>query len=86
MPTSDHLERAGDRCGRQRQHVDVRLELLHLLLVLHTEPLLLVDDEQAEILERDVGGEQAVRADHAIDLTRAEILHDLLRLAGGEEA
>ena len=30
------------------------LQLLHRLLVLHAEALLLVDDEQAEVLEPDV--------------------------------
>ena len=49
-----HLQRARDRRGRQREHVDVRLELLHRLLVLHAEALLLVDDEQAEVLELDL--------------------------------
>ena len=49
-----HLERARDRRGRQREHVDVGLELLHRLLVLDAEALLLVDDQQAEVLELDV--------------------------------
>ena len=43
-------------------------ELLDLLLVLHAEALLLVDDQQPEILERDVVREQAVGADHAVDV------------------
>ena len=47
-----HLERARDRRGRQRQHVDVGLQLLHRLLGLHAEALLLVDDQQPEVLER----------------------------------
>ena len=40
---------------------------LDALLVLHAEALLLVDDEQAEVLELHVVGEQAVRADHDVD-------------------
>ena len=47
-------------------------ELLDRLLVLHAEALLLVDDEQAEVLEVDVLGQQAVGADHAVDLAVAE--------------
>ena len=42
-----HLERARDRRGGEREHVDVGPELLDLLLVLHAEALLLVDHEQA---------------------------------------
>ena len=38
-------------------------ELLQPLLVLHAEPLLLVDDHQAQIFELDVLREQPVRAD-----------------------
>ena len=46
-----HLQRAGDRRGGEREHVDVGRQLLDGLLVLHAEALLLVDDEQAEVLE-----------------------------------
>ena len=42
-------------------------QLLDALLVLHAEALLLVDDEQPEVLELDVVGEQAVRADDDVD-------------------
>ena len=47
------LQRARDRRRRQRQHVDVGLELLQPLLVADAEMLLLVDDQQAEVLELD---------------------------------
>ena len=40
---------------------------LELLLVLDAEALLLVDDDQAEVLERDLAREQAVRADDEVD-------------------
>ena len=66
-----HLERARDRRGGEREHVDVVLQLLHRLLVLHAEALLLVDDEQAEVLELDASCEQPVRADDAVDLAGA---------------
>lgn len=66
-----HLERARDRGGRQGQHVDLVGELLDLLLVGDAEPLLLVDDEQAQVLELDVVGEEPVRADDAVDLAGA---------------
>ena len=49
-----HLERARDRRGGEREHVDVGLQLLDRLLVADAEALLLVDDQQAEVLELDV--------------------------------
>ena len=39
--------------------------------MLDAEALLLVDHEQPEVLERDVLGEQAVRADHDVHLPSA---------------
>ena len=46
-----HLQRARDRRGRHGQHVDRGAQRLELLLVLDAEALLLVDDDQAEVLE-----------------------------------
>ena len=69
-----HLQRARDGRGREGEHVDVGLELLDAFLVTHTEPLLLVDDEQAEVLEADVFGQQAMRADHEVDAAVGETL------------
>ena len=70
-----HLERPRDRGGGEREHVDVLAEVLDLLLVLHPETLLLVDDEQAHVLELHVVGQQAVRADHDVDLARPQPGH-----------
>ena len=53
--------------------------------MLHAEALLLVDDQQAEILELHVVREQAMRADDAVDLAGRDALDHLLRLACGEE-
>ena len=50
-----HLERPRDRRRGHRQDVHVRAQLLQPLLVRHAEPLLLVDDHEPEVLERDVG-------------------------------
>ena len=63
------------------------LQLLHRLLVLHAEALLLVDHEQAEILERDALRQQAMGADHAVDLAGRQAVHRRrAACAGGEEA
>ena len=45
------VERPRDRRGRERQHVHLGAEPLEPLLGGHAEPLLLVDDDQAEVLE-----------------------------------
>ena len=51
------------------------LRLLDALLVGDAEALLLVDHEQAEVLEAHVGGEQAVRADDDVELALGELGH-----------
>ena len=48
------VQRARDRRGRQRQHVDRLPQLLQPFLVLDAEALLLVDDDQAQVLELHV--------------------------------
>ena len=67
------------------EHVDAGAQPLHLLLVLDAEALLLVDDDQAEVLEPDVGVEQPVGADDDVDAAVAEALDDLARLLVGLE-
>ena len=49
------------------------------------EPLLLVDDDQAEIAELHVLLEQPVRADHDVHRAGGEILQDGLGLLRGLE-
>ena len=68
------------------EHVDGGAEPLHLLLVLDAEPLLLVDDDQAEVLDPDVGVEQPVGADDDVDGALAQPVHDVARLRVGLEA
>ena len=76
-----HVERPRDGRRRQGQDVDRGLELLDLLLVADAEALLLVDDEQAEVLEADVLGQEPVRADEDVDEALAAVLDDGLLLA-----
>ncbi len=52
-----------------------RPELLQLLLVPHAEALLLVDDDQAQILELDVLREQPVRADDDVHRAGGDLGH-----------
>ena len=78
-----HVQRARNRRRRHRQHVHLPPQLLDLLLVRHAEPLLLVDDEQAEIAELDVLRQQPVRADDDVDLAGGQIRERLLLLGAG---
>ena len=71
-PVDGHLQRARDGRRREREHVDLRAELLDALLVRDAEALLLVDDEQAQVLEVDVLREEAVRPDDDVDLAVLE--------------
>ena len=63
-----HVQRAGNGRGRERQHVHAVAQLLDLLLVGHAEALLLVDDQQAQILELHVLLQQPVGADDNVHL------------------
>ena len=54
--------------------------------MLDAEPLLLVDDDKAEILELDLGVEQLVGADDDVDATRLQSLDGLVDLLGRLEA
>ena len=81
-----HLQRARDRRGRQRQHVDLQLELAQQLLLLDAEALLLVDDQQAEVLRAHVAREQPVRADQDVDLAALEGRRRVARLLRRAEA
>ena len=51
------VKRARNRRGAQRQHVHQRAQALEFFLVQHAESLLLVNHDEAEILERDVASE-----------------------------
>ena len=62
-----HLQRPRNGARRQGQHVDALGHAFHGLLVGHAEALFLVDDEQTEVLELHVLGQQPVRADDHVD-------------------
>lgn len=66
--------------------MNVGLERLQPFLVRHAEPLLLVDDDEAQPLELDILGEQRMGADDDVDIARGRAVLDLLRLARGDEA
>ena len=61
-----HVQRAGDRRGRQGQHIDTDEVFFELLFMLDAEALLLVDDDKAQIVELHIVGQQPVRAHNDI--------------------
>ena len=81
-----HLERARDRGGRHREDVDRGAQRLELLLVLDAEALLLVDDDEPEVLEPHLLGQDAVGADDEVDRPRGEAVEHGLGLAVALEA
>ena len=71
-----HVQCAGDGRGRQRQHVHLAPHLLEALLVRDAEALLLVDDDEAQVLERDVLLQQAVRPNDDVHAPRRQLAGD----------
>ncbi len=76
-PIMRHVQGARDGRRGQREHVDLRAQLLELLLVRDAEALLLVDDHEAELAEAHVGGQQPMRADDDVDLAVGDASYDL---------
>ena len=80
------MERARDRRGGEREHVELEPERADQLLLRDAEALLLVEDHEPELLRDHVAAEDAVRADEDVHLARGEVAQHLLRLRGGAEA
>ena len=76
------LQGAGDRCSRQREGIDVGLQLTQFLLCRDAELLLLVDDEQPQVLELDALADELVGADDDVDRAVLQALQNLFRLLG----
>ncbi len=86
QPFERHAERARDRCGGERQHVDLGAHRLDRLLVAHAETVFLVDHEQSEALELDLVADQLVGADDDVDRAVGDALERELDLLGGAKA
>ena len=77
-PGERQLQRARDRRRGQRQHMHIGLELLQPLLLRDAEMLLLVDDQQAEMLEaRSTLASSACVPIDDVDAALGELLLDL---------
>ena len=62
------MQRARNGRGRQRQHVELRAQLLESLLLHDAESVLFVDHQQAETLEAHIALEQPMCADDDVDV------------------
>src|SRR5262249_12158239 len=62
-----HVQRPGDGCRGHRDHIHLLAHLFYAFLVRDTEALLFVHDQQSEVLEPDVFGQQPVSADYDVD-------------------
>ena len=65
-----HVQRARDRRGGHREHVDGRAEGLQPLFDLHAESLLFVDDHQSQVVKPHVARREPMRADDDVDPSR----------------
>jgi len=80
-----HVEGTGDGGGREGEYVDVLLEGLEALFVTDAEALFFVDDQEAEVGELNVLGQDAVGADEDVDFTVFEVFEDLFGFLGVAE-
>ena len=79
-PRKAHVKRSGDRgCGK-RQHIHVFSECLQLFLMRHAEALLLIHDNQPQILELDILGENPMCPNQNFGIALFDILQALLLL------
>ena len=78
MPVSAISNVRGMGLAVSVMHVDALGHAFHGLLVGDPEALLLVDDEETELLELHVLGQQPVRADDHVDAPVGQALDDLL--------
>ncbi len=72
-----HVQGARNRRCRERKDVDAGAQLLEPLFVHDAEALLLVDDDEAQIRERDVFLQQAMGADDDVDFALGQCAHGL---------
>src|SRR5277367_4181511 len=80
------MQGAWDGRGGHGEYVDGGTHLLEALFVADAEALLFVDDEEAEVLELQVFGEDAVGSDEDVDLALFYFFEDELLLFRRAEA
>ncbi len=87
QPGQREVQCARNGSCRQRQHVGLGAQLLETLLVPDAETMFLIDDDESQIAENDIGAEQPVRADDDVDLLLGQLgQYGALLLRGLETA
>ncbi len=78
----------GARNGRggKAHYIHLPLKLLNLFFVIDAEALLLVNNQQAQILEANIRREQAMCADDNINLALLQLGHRLFLLRVGNKS
>ena len=71
------IKRARNRRRRKREHIDEFEKLLELFFMQNAEALFFVDDDQTQILENDIAGNEPMRADDNVDAAFAQQLPKL---------
>ena len=77
---SEH-QRARDRRRREHQHVDRFAFLRQRQPLMHAEAVLLVDDGERQIVERDVFLKERMGADQQVDVAQRETIENAFALA-----
>ena len=85
-PGHRQLQRTGNGRGGKRQHMHFRAQLLQSLLVPDAEMLLLVDDDEAQILEAHSLAQDRVGADDDVDPAFGKTLLHLAALGRADHA
>ena len=75
-PCQGEVQGPGDRCSRKAKDVHTALQLLHPFLLLHTKAVFLIDNEQGELLEGDIVGQEPMRPDDQINRPRRDVSND----------
>jgi hypothetical protein len=86
QPGERHVQRAGDRRRREREHVDLEPKLAQELLLRDAEALLLVHDHEPDVFRDDVAREDAVSAHENVHLPRGVLGEHALHLGRPAEA
>lgn len=80
------VEGAGNGGGGEGEDIDELPHFFEFFFVADAEALFFVDDDQAEVLKADIGGDDAVGADEDIDFAAAEAGDDFALFGGAAEA
>ena len=86
QPGHAHVQGARNRCGGEGQQVHLGTQLFHALLVAHAKAVFLVDDHQTQLLEAHVVLQQAVGADHDIDVAAFQFTHQRVEFLASAQA